>query len=741
MHRFTDLTIRKKITIILMGTSIMAVLVACLTFYTLILNSYHRSYQNDLVSLSKVIGSNCQAALTFDIPEDAEKTLASLENRPSVISVTIHDNTGKLFAAYGRTLPESHGSIAADSDNKTMSLNQEITLDGNAIGSLSIKDDMGPILDFRKMAMTTLFIIITSVLALTFLLATRLRNLISDPISELAALSNRVSLNQDYSLRAVKQGSDEVGNLVDTFNNMLDQIERRNLDLHESEQRFRLLVDQAVDAFFLQNSKGQIIDVNQQACNSLGYSREELIGMTVADIDAAVDNKLFKEKYWDRLLPGRSVTIEGIHQRKDGVKFPVEVRLGLLDLDGKKIIMALARDITDRIKSEREKYRLETQLQQARKMESIGTLAGGIAHDFNNILSPIFGYVELTMMSLPEGSEVTSYLDEVMKAAQRAKELVKQILTFSRQEAQDKAPVQIEIITKEALKLLRASIPTTIEIRQDIASDCGPILANPTQIHQILMNLCTNAYHAMRETGGILGVSLKTIEINDKDTIRNINLAPGSYLRLEVSDTGPGMEQEIITRIFEPYFTTKAKGEGTGMGLSVVHGIIKGHDGEITVYSEPGKGTTFHVYLPVTKDATAVAERKETNAPLPTGREKILLVDDEKIIVKVVQLMLESLGYTVTAFTDPAMALEHFRENPAAFDLLLTDMTMPKMTGDQLIRQVIAIRPEFPIILCTGFSEIINEESAKEMGVKEYLMKPVVMNELAPVIRTALGDA
>ena len=742
MRRFTDLTIRTKITLILMGTSMIAVMLACLAFYALVIDHYRQSYRQDLVSLAKVMGFNCRVSLAFNIPEDAEKTLASLLNHPSIISADIHDGNGRLFASYGKSMhaPEdTAGPLKMHYRmTDTMLIEQDIVMDNDMLGMITLYDDMRSIHAFGRMALITLTLVILTVLVLTFLLASRLRNVIAAPISELVALSREVSQAQDFSLRAIKHGADEVGDLVVAFNQMLGQIEKRNNDLRESEQRFRLLVNQAVDAFFLHDFEGRFVDVNQRACISLGYSREELLTMTVADIDLAVDNQKFAEEYWSRLVPGQPVTIVGKHARKDGGSFPVEVRMGLMELGGEKFIMAMVRDITERLQADTDRHRLEVQLQQAQKMESIGTLAGGIAHDFNNILSPIFGYIELALLKLPDTSDIKPYLGEVFNAAKRAQELVKQILTFSRQDGQDRSPVELYIVVKEALKLLRASIPTNIEIRQNIDQNCGKIMGNPTQIHQILMNLCTNAYHAMRESGGIMAVSLASVEVGSGDKLRNLHLPPGPYVRLEVSDTGPGMSKEILERIFEPYFTTKAKGEGTGMGLSVVHGIIKGHKGHITVYSEPGQGTTFHVYLPVADGDFETKPKIDETAPLPTGNEKVMLVDDEKKILAVESLMLKKLGYQITTFNDPLAALECFSRQSHEFDLVITDMTMPKMTGIVLAQEIMKVRPDIPVIMCTGFSEIINEEKAKSLGIKEYIMKPITMRDLAPAVRSVL---
>jgi len=746
MIHFRDLSIRKKLTLALMGISSISVLVACIAFYAFTIGQYKEAYHQDIKSLAGIVSFNCEAALTFNIPEDAEKMLLALENRPSIIAVNIRDQQHELFATYGNNdyflaHPSGHhaGEVSENSPPGTLLVHKDVFVDDTKIGCITLLDNMSSLNTFRKIGMTTLGVIFVLIFGLSYVAATKIQDIISRPISELVTVAQEVSESQNYSLRAVKQGMDEVGHLVDTFNTMLEQISERNTKLKESEQRFRVLVDQAVDCFFLHDNTGRFIDVNQRVCDTLGYTREEMLSMTVEDIDTEAVNEVYKEKYWEKMIPNTPITFEGFHQRKDGTAFPVEVRAGLLELGNQKVIMALARDLSERIEAVKHQHQLETQLQQAQKMESIGTLAAGIAHDFNNILSPIYGYVQLMQSKVQDSPVLTEYLDEVHMAANRARDLVKQILTFSRQNSEKFSPVEVKIIIKEALKLIRSTIPSTIEIKQYIDPKSLYVLANPTQIHQVLMNLCTNAYHAMRDNGGTLGVTLKPVDISSSDFVKNISLHPGSYLMLEVSDTGSGMDKETISRIFEPYFTTKAQGEGTGMGLSVVHGIIKNHGGNVTVYSEPGVGTTFHVYLPLIKGVKSVEEKMKIPAgPMPNGNERVLLVDDETSVLKVEKTILENLGYSVTTYTSSSKALEHFREQPGSYDLVITDMTMPKITGDKLATEIMTIRPDMPVILCTGFSELINKEDALNIGIRRFITKPIIIKEFAQALREVL---
>jgi signal transduction histidine kinase/ActR/RegA family two-component response regulator len=404
-------------------------------------------------------------------------------------------------------------------------------------------------------------------------------------------------------------------------------------------------------------------------------------------------------------------------------------------VDGRFVRLQVATDISRSKDLEKESLRIQAQLQQAQKMEAIGTLAGGIAHDFNNILSAVIGYTEIALADIPEGSSQHRNLQEVLKAGSRARDLVQQILTFSRQTEQELKPVQIDQIVRETLKLLRASLPTTVKISHDIQSDSA-VMADPTQIHQVIMNLCTNAAHAMRPKGGRLNINLSDVVLGGSFLEQHPYMSPGAYIRLRVIDTGHGMNKATLDRIFDPFYTTKERGEGTGMGLAVVLGIVKSHGGAITVESEEGKGSTFNVFLPVIM--REIDHEVRTNEPIPTGTERILFIDDEKSLVDLGQQILERLGYKVTIRTSSVEALELFIEQPDKFDLIITDMTMPNMTGDELAGELMNIRADIPVILCTGYSERISKERAHDLGIKEFILKPIVMRELAKTVRSVL---
>jgi len=396
----------------------------------------------------------------------------------------------------------------------------------------------------------------------------------------------------------------------------------------------------------------------------------------------------------------------------------------------------LTREIAEHKQSEKKKAELESRLVQAQKMEAIGTLAGGIAHDFNNILGAIIGYTEMARDDSPEESSVAKDLDKVLEASARAAGLVRQILSFSRQDEKEYIILHPASIVTKAITLLRPTLPSTIEITQDIDTKTGLIFGDPTQIHQILINLCTNAFHAMEETGGRLDISLKEVDLSREDITTEPHIDTGTFIQLSVGDSGAGMTQEVKDKIFDPYFTTKGVGKGTGMGLSIVHGIIKSYGGFITLSSEPSKGTVFHVFLPIVNEEVLLD--REATQQIPIGKEKILFIDDEDILADMGKDMLERLGYQVTVRKSSLEALETFQNQPDHFDLVVTDQTMPGITGADLARRMLQIRPNIPVILCTGYSSVISEEKAKLIGIRKFALKPLSKKDIATLIRKVL---
>ena len=497
--------------------------------------------------------------------------------------------------------------------------------------------------------------------------------------------------------------------------------------LLKSENQKKAILDGITTNLALVDKNLKIIWANKASAESVGTSPEEMVGHKCHEFWADPEKPC---KGCPSLLAWKTGKAEHALMHTPDGRVWDERGEPVFDQKNKMIgIIAIAYDVTDRI-------RLKKQLLQAQKMESIGNLAGGIAHDFNNILSSIIGFTELALDETQKGTVLEDSLQEVYSAGKRAKDLVKQILAFARQSDEKRRPIQPGTVAKEVLQLIRSTIPTSIEIRQDINSDSW-IFGNVTQLHQVLMNLCTNAAQAMEKLGGVLNVRLKDVFI-DKDEL-SIGMKSGDYVEIKVSDTGAGIAPEFIESIFEPYFTTKGPGKGTGMGLAMVKGLVESYIGKITVDSQLGKGATFTLYLPITKKRSTQGEYVPEQ--LPQGTERILFVEDEAPIAKMGSHMLEGLGYQVTTRTSSVEALELFRAKPDEFDIVITDMTMPNMTGDNLAVELMKIRPDIPVILCTGYSKEISSETASEIGIKAFAYKPVVKADLAKTIRKVLDKS
>ena len=495
----------------------------------------------------------------------------------------------------------------------------------------------------------------------------------------------------------------------------------------QAEELYRTLTDSLQSGVFIvQDKKLQFVNPHIPAYS--GYSENELIGRDTFNFVHPEDHALLRLNAIDMLKGKRTNPYEyRIIDRKGNIKWLMET-VRSITYKGKLAVLGNTMDVTER-------YQMESLFRQTQKMEAVGTLAGGIAHDFNNILAAIIGYTELVKGKLQQ-RELHHYLEQVLRASERAKNLVTQILAFSRKADKEIKPVDISSLTTEALRLLRATIPSTIEIRQEITQEVCEVLADPIQLHQVIMNLCTNAAHAMRERGGVLEVSLSKAEITPEMLPLYPDLNPGPYVKLRVNDTGTGIRPDVMGKIFDPFFTTKKVGEGTGLGLSVVYGIVKECGGAVAVQSELGKGSKFSIYLPAIEHGAELTG--EPASTIPGGKERVIFVDDENILAEMGREMLEGLGYEVIAATSSASVLEIFRAQPDRFDLVITDMTMPGMTGKELATELLGIRSDIPIILCTGYSEIISEDEAKSMGVREFATKPLNLRSMAELVRKAL---
>jgi PAS domain S-box-containing protein len=726
-------------------------------------------------SIAEITAFNVSPILVFEDREDMDKVLYSVKQNRDIVYLVILDSNGNIFSVFNL-------ETAVKSDYKFMAREDPVSADGmtyrtsapifhnsGQIGQLflgmSLENIRFQVARSKKtIAMVSIVIFTLGALAV-FLISVVFTN----PLKKMVRTIEHISAG-DLSRRVTISANDEVGRLAASFNTMVAKLENYSRDLKhlndelenkvmertkklqvevnerflaqealkKSEEKYRNVVEYASEGIFVTQ------DLVFKYCNPrisefIGFSQEELKNKHFAEIIHPEDSEMVLERY-KRRLKG-----EQFHEfysfrviTKDLQEKWVEIKPVLIQWEGKPATLNFVSDITQRKKAEDERQRLENQLLQAQKMQSIGTLAGGIAHDFNNILSAVIGYTELTLDHVADDDNIKFNLDRVLASANRAKEMVKQILAFGRKGEGERKPIQLKEVVEELLKLLRSTLPTTIEICQDLTDATNPVLANKSEMHRVLMNLCTNAAHAMKEAGGILSISLKEVDLAPGNT-EGTDLEPGRYQQLSVGDTGVGMTPEIMSRIFEPYFTTKKEGEGTGMGLSVVHGIVKSCGGDITVHSTQGKGTIVNVFLPLSSEKRVEEITGQIEEVVRGGNENLLVVDDEPFIAELSKEVLADLGYHVTMKTGGIEALEAFKENPGKFDLVIADQTMPHMTGVQLTREMKKIRPDFPVILCTGFSDAINEDNYKLYGIDAFLMKPILPKELGALVRKMLG--
>ncbi len=511
----------------------------------------------------------------------------------------------------------------------------------------------------------------------------------------------------------------------------------------ENEKKFSMIFNSTSDAIILVSiGTGSFYLFNRTACRMFCYTPKRMERLTILDLFAENEKKQILEKLLSSSIDNgaRLRHIEMVTSIGDSIY--CDIRASVLEIDGNTYTIITFRDVTELAKAEQEREDVKLRLIQAQKMEAIGTLAGGIAHDFNNILSGIFGYSKLAGTYIKENNpeKALSYIDNILQSGQKAADLIRQILAFSRRSTPEQHPLTLSISVKETMKLLRSIIPTTIDIRLDIQSS-AKIMADPSKIHQLLMNLCTNGYHAMRETGGVLSVTLRDSDSKQYERIPELKMENGKYILLEVRDTGTGIAKEIQEKIFNPYFTTKKEGQGTGLGLAIVLVVVQEHNGYIKLESEPGKGSIFRIYFPVVEKKHGNKSARDNIAnPAKSGTETIMIVDDEQMILDVTKEIIENMGYKVFSFISSEVALQAFEKEPYKFNLIITDMTMPQMEGDKLAVAALKIRTDIPIILCTGYSHKISEEKALKIGIRRYVEKPLITKELGMLIREVLDS-
>ena len=561
------------------------------------------------------------------------------------------------------------------------------------------------------------------------------------------------SIGEEMAVECMRRGADDyimkdnLSRLCPAIHRELAEAQSRakrrqaEAALKISEEKFKTIADYTINWESWFAPDGKYLWVNPAVKRLTGYSAAEVLAMPdfISVMIAEEHRQMFRQNFQNALTGTRGEDVEARYLHKNGSMHWMSIAWQpVYDAQGVFLgIRTSGRDITAAKLADEERRNLEKKLFQAQKMEAIGTLAGGIAHDFNNILSGIIGYAELACMQSEEGIR-SQNIKQILKAADRATNLVRQILAFSRHVDLEKKPMDFKAVAGEVLKLLRATIPTTIEMRQTLTQRPVVIYADYTQMHQVIMNICTNAAQAIGEKGGTLAVSVSEEFLPAGFLMRELNLPSGMYAKLSVSDTGSGIDPAHISRLFDPFFTTKKVGEGTGLGLAVAYGIVHDHGGSIRVTSHPGQGATFDVYLPLPDRAKVTPEEPPEEA-FERGNEHILFVDDESALAFLGQTMLTDLGYRVTSCTDGLEALKVYQSDPGSIDLVITDMNMPGLSGSELATEIMKLRPDQPIILCTGYSDYMNSEKALKLGIKAFVMKPLARGMLASLIRKVLN--
>jgi signal transduction histidine kinase/ActR/RegA family two-component response regulator len=713
-------------------------------------SSLEKDLELRLENLARLTVNGVSSALWQYNYEYIDDYLDSLLQYESVVFISVYTEN-KLIQEKAR---EDFGNKGADyftSSAQFLTKQADILYQDAVIGKiyLSMSRERVNRMVARNGALAVL-ILFSSISGISVTMFILYRKYIFTPLTLLEGSARTISKGR-LDTEIDTSGEDEIGNLARAFKQMIRELTTimASRDELETEIAERKRVEN------LLRSREQLLNEMGSIAKIGGWEYDPIRQKTVCtkeifrilEIDEGSSpspNELFK--YYP---PGCREKLEKAYQQAEdaGKSFDLELQcttakgrlfwertIGHPEFENNRCvrIKGTRQDITE-IK------RMEENLRHAYKMESIGTLAGGIAHDFNNMLSPIIGLAELLIQDMPPGSPEGEKAHLIFKAGQRGANLVRQILAFSRQTEHKMVPIRLQDILEEVLTLTRSTIPSNIEIHQKIQSDCGLIMADPTQMHQVALNIITNAYHAVETEGGQISVELRELVLGSSD-MPDKNLEPGTYILLSIFDTGHGMSAEVMGKIFDPYFTSKDQGKGTGLGLAVVYGIIKRHKGDINVYSKPGRGSTFTIYLPVL-DTPDEAKPISVSEERLIGNERILLVDDEEVIVSLVKQMLERAGYAVTSRLRSIEALEAFKANPDSFDLVISDMAMPSLTGDKLAEKILSIRPNIPIIICTGFSESMDEEKAKLLGIKGFIMKPIIYSELAKLVRKVLDEA
>jgi len=748
-RRWHDLPFRTKLVVYSGVITASALFIAGIALVTMETKSYREQLAARVTAAADITSQTSASALVFDDADFATRLLTAISVDLAVDRAVLFDAEGGVFASYlrpehdmGDDLPTVDNLVDTRFTASHLEITRPVIFGNEQVGLIYVRADLTELATRIRYFGLGSLVLFAAVMALSLLLASVLQRGLRRPIVELQSTADRISSERDYSLRARQFGHDDLGRLTVAFNGMLEQIQKREAALEASESRYSHLLGRIDEVVFRMTlPDGQLEFCSPGARRVFGYSDEELLAdpglyhkLVHPDSRSAFDDMVTAAAA-GKVVPAieyRIVDREGrdkwIMQTNYAVRNQAEE---VISLEGFFV------ETTERVVADQERELLRNELSQAHKLEALGTLSGGIAHDFNNILGAIMGNASLGLDDLPDDHPVAEFLETILRASERASSLTRQILAFSRQSRVEQQPVDLGLVLDETLTLLRASLPSTISIKTDISVQVPRVMADPTQLHQVIMNLCTNASHAMRERGGLLEVRLQSRRVTDQDRARTPGLGDGPFVEVVVADTGEGMTSEVQERIFEPFFTTKGDGDGTGMGLSVVYGIVREHGGSIAVESAVGEGTTFRVLLPAL-DLVDGGDDEAPSQEIRTGEGRVLVVDDEEMITQVAERMLSRLGYEVTTFTNPWKALEAFQNAPDDFDVVITDYTMPNLVGLDLARRILELRPDLPVIITTGDYSRVDAAEVQRLRTVRMAHKPFDLKEISGLVHESL---
>ena len=751
MKRLQDLPIQKQVLGLVAISFLAAVVVAAGLLLIYEQTTFESRATASGQSQAETLAAILEDALLFKDDATAGRYLGALRSRGDVAAAAVFDSDGDLFAAYEKdhtdvVIPTVHPDAALGITGDILRISVPVFSDRNPVGHVWLEIYLPPLSERLTAYGPTFAAALSGLVILSLSVSLLIRRAITEPVHRLAETARQVARHQDFSLRADVGTGGEIRELTKAFNGMLDTTEARGRSLKESEERFRRAFENAPVGVCLTSTEGRLLRVNRTLCEMLGYTADELCIKKFGEITHPDDVEASTNSV-KRLLAGEieTIEIETRYVHRDGPAVWAAVHAILLrHEDGSPMhFVTHVVDISAHKAAEAERERLETQLLQSQKMEALGTLSGGIAHDFNNVITAITGNSTLALEDIPGDHPAFESIEEIRLAARRASEMVRRILAFSRAEEPDLQPTALRPVIEEAVKLLRSTIPAMIDIRFECDENPPLVLADPTQIHQVIMNLGTNARDAMAGKDGSLTFRLRPAHADTRLTAAAPELPPGPCACISVTDNGSGMPPETLERIFDPFFTTKPQGVGTGMGLSVVHGIMRRHKGAVLATSESGEGTTFDLYIPAApcSENNSPATTAAAQAPRPTVArgQRILYIDDEEPLVFLSTRMLRKMGYEVEGCSDPRKALDLFSSDPRRADLVITDLGMPGMSGLDLVEQLLKIRPDLPIIVTSGFVRADDIRRAKELGIPEIILKPNTVEEMADTIHERLS--